>query len=409
MNANMEPRVIHSNEEYERALSELERLMDTNPSSDSEDGARLELLSVLVDDYESKNFPLPDPTPVEAIRFRMEQQGLSPRDLEPFIGSRSKVSEVLSGKIPLSIRMVRELSSGLGIPADVLIQPTPSKEESRALPERMPIREILRLGWIDMKAGETLADVATRFLDPIGGQQTLAPLWRVGKAPKSGQRRKSRADGALMAWVARVLTIAGDVASENAVPTRITLSDSVISSALKLSVSPQGPIEVCRYLLAHGVVVVAVPHLAGTHLDGGAVRSPEGYCAIGLTLRHDRLDSFWFTLMHELAHAARHLGGPAGVYLDDLDAPSSKDPQEIEADTLASEWLIPSQIWKRSAAYRQRSVESVLRLADELSIHPSIVAGRLRRDTHNFHIMTSLVGHRQVRRLFPSFKTEEGD
>ena len=86
--------------------------------------------------------------------------------------------------------------------------------------------------------------------------------------------------------------------------------------------------------------VVTVPHLPGTHLDGGAVRSSEGYCVIGLTLRHDRLDSFWFTLMHELAHAARHLNGPTGVYLDDLDGPASKDPLEIEADTLASEWLI---------------------------------------------------------------------
>lgn len=403
----MEPRVIHTNEEYEQALSELERLIDAGPPPGSDDGARLELLAVLVDDYEAKNFPLPDPTPVEAIRFRMEQQGLTPRDLEPFIGSRSKVSEVLSGKIPLSIRMVRELSSGLGIPADVLIQPLPGSDESALLPERLPIRDVLRLGWIEKKAGETLDAVASRFLEPIGGQNALAPMWRLGKKPRRGQGQKGRSDGALLAWVTRVLTIAKDVAKGRSVPPRVSLSDSVIAEALKLSPLPHGPVEVCRYLLSRGVVVVTVPHLPGTHLDGGVVQSQEGYCVVGLTLRHDRLDSFWFTLMHELVHATKHLNDSAGFYLDDLDAQPSKDPVEIEADTLASEWMIPAQVWKRSAAYRRRSVEAVLELADQLSIHPAIVAGRLRRDTHNFHIMSGLVGYRQVRRLFPNFQVTE--
>jgi len=74
---------------------------------------------------------------------------------------------------------------------------------------------------------------------------------------------------------------------------------------------------------------------------------------------------------------------------------------ETEADVCASELLIPAQVWKRSSAYRERTVEAVLQLAEDLSINPAIVVGRLRRDTNNFRLHSSLLGYRQVRRLFP--------
>lgn len=92
----MEPRVITTRERYEEAIEELDRLMDRNPGKNTPDGDRLELLALLIENYEKDQFPIDNPTPIEAIKFRMDEQGLVGRDLEPFIGSRSKVSEVLS-------------------------------------------------------------------------------------------------------------------------------------------------------------------------------------------------------------------------------------------------------------------------------------------------------------------------
>jgi len=115
----MKPKVIKTEAEYAAALARIDKLMDTRPQTPQ--GDELELLSLLVHDYEDRVFPIDKPDPVTAIRFRMEQQGLKPKDLVPFLGSRSRVSEILSGRRNLSLKMIRALSSGLGIPAEVLL------------------------------------------------------------------------------------------------------------------------------------------------------------------------------------------------------------------------------------------------------------------------------------------------
>jgi HTH-type transcriptional regulator/antitoxin HigA len=130
-------KVIKTEAEYEQALKEAETLIELDPKSGTEDGDRLELLTLLISNYEESHFPLPLPDPIEAIKFRMEQQGLAPKDIIPYIGSRSKVSEVLNGKRPLSLKMLRALQKGLRIPAEVLLQEsTPifqNKKHTRSL------------------------------------------------------------------------------------------------------------------------------------------------------------------------------------------------------------------------------------------------------------------------------------
>jgi len=116
----MRPKVIKTEKEHEAALSRIEQLMDAAPGSAAE--AELELWSVLVEKYEEDNFPVDLPDPVEAIRFRMEQAGLRPTDLQPFLQSKSRVSEVLNHKRPLSLAMIRSLSSGLNIPVEMLVR-----------------------------------------------------------------------------------------------------------------------------------------------------------------------------------------------------------------------------------------------------------------------------------------------
>jgi HTH-type transcriptional regulator/antitoxin HigA len=114
------PKVIKTTAENERALARIEELFTAKPGTPK--GDELELLILLVETYEAKEFPIDLPDPIEAIRFRMQQANLKQKDLIPIFGSKSKVSEVLNGKRELSLSMIRKLASELGIPTEVLLQ-----------------------------------------------------------------------------------------------------------------------------------------------------------------------------------------------------------------------------------------------------------------------------------------------
>lgn len=116
----MKPKIIRTEEMYEEALAFVSSLMDAKPGSEQEE--ELELWALVIEQYEKEHHPIEDPDPIEAIRFRMDQLGLHRKDLEPFIGQKSKVSEVLNRKRPLSLPMIRSLHSYLGIPAAVLVR-----------------------------------------------------------------------------------------------------------------------------------------------------------------------------------------------------------------------------------------------------------------------------------------------
>jgi len=118
----MEPRIIKTEEQYERALAEVERLAAHDPASDSEEGGRLELLAKLVEDYEKARFKFRRPGPVEAILFRMEEQGLRQKDIAAILGGKNRASEILAGKRNLTLPMIRALHEKLAIPADLLIR-----------------------------------------------------------------------------------------------------------------------------------------------------------------------------------------------------------------------------------------------------------------------------------------------
>jgi HTH-type transcriptional regulator / antitoxin HigA len=111
---------IHSKSDYERAVSRIETIFDAKRGTS--EGDELEILGILVDDYEKRHFPIDSPYPVEAVKFRMEQLGLSQSDLARMVGSKSRASEILSGKRTMSLRVIRILNQKLGIPAEVLIQ-----------------------------------------------------------------------------------------------------------------------------------------------------------------------------------------------------------------------------------------------------------------------------------------------
>ena len=118
MRAELKP--IRSETDYDRALEEVASLWGAKAGT--ADGDRLDILATLIETYEAAHFPMDPPDPIDAIKFRMEQQGLTRKDLEPLIGTRARVAEVLNRKRPLSIEMIRRLHESLGISADVLIR-----------------------------------------------------------------------------------------------------------------------------------------------------------------------------------------------------------------------------------------------------------------------------------------------
>ena len=118
----MEIKLIKTAADHEAALKEIDRFW--NAELDTLEGDRLDILITLVEAWEDKHEPIDPPDPIEAIKYRMEEQGLTRKDMEPFLGSRQRVSDILNRKRPLSLTMIRKLNQGLGIPAEVLIQET---------------------------------------------------------------------------------------------------------------------------------------------------------------------------------------------------------------------------------------------------------------------------------------------
>jgi HTH-type transcriptional regulator/antitoxin HigA len=130
----MRIRPIRTEQDHDDALARMAQLMGSAPGSP--EGDELEVLATLLDAYEAKHFPVDAPDPITAIEFRMEQQGLTRKDLESFIGSRARVSEILTRKRSLTLPMVRRLKHGLGISADVLIEMRPVRVSSKPKGDR---------------------------------------------------------------------------------------------------------------------------------------------------------------------------------------------------------------------------------------------------------------------------------
>jgi HTH-type transcriptional regulator/antitoxin HigA len=119
---NMDIHPIRSEDDYRAAMREISAFFDNEPEPDTPEGDRFDILLTLAESFEAKHFPVDLPDPVEAIKFRMEQSGLTPKDLEPMIGRMNRVYEILNRKRPLTLTMIRKLHAGLGIPAESLIK-----------------------------------------------------------------------------------------------------------------------------------------------------------------------------------------------------------------------------------------------------------------------------------------------
>lgn len=405
-------KLIKNNDEYARALQDLTELVAASPAPGTPDAERLELLGLLIEQYEDAQAPRRAVDPLEAIRFRMDQQNLTRRDLEPYIGSRARVSEVLAGRRPLTLPMIRALNRGLGIPAGSLISPNEKSEidaveqaGTKVLPwEKFPAKAMAARGWLPPLSDPLMA--VQDFFAPLGGRAFAGALYRRTSHVRTGRAMDRFA---LVAWTARILL---RTQAEKGMPAfhRERLDSTFLRNLASLSREENGPRIAIEMLWRNGVLVIIEPHLPKTWLDGAALLTASGRPVVGLTLRHDRVDNYWFTLFHELMHVLLHLGQEvdsglalAGFY-DDLDAESTADPRETEADAAARQALVPAAAWEASAVRFLPSPEAVIMLADTLGVSPAIVAGCVRHERNSYRLLAKLVGHGEVRRLFPEVK-----
>lgn len=393
-------KIINNRTEYDDALSVVENLLDLDPSPGTPENEKLDLLTLLIQDYEARYFQIVPPTPIEAIKFRMEQQSLTQRDLIPYIGSRSRVSEVLSGKRTLTISMIRALNSGLGIPAEILLQEQYPGELVEIDWNRFPIKQMISWGWIkapDEPKSFEVKDILYPYFENIGAMNLQSALCRSSTHVRSARKMD---DYGFAAWAARVLEKAMKVTSKTKYKPGI-LDIEFLHELSHLSVSEEGPLRAIEYLNTYGIKVIVERHLPRIYLDGAAIIPERSNPVIGLTIRYDRIDNFWFTLMHELAHISLHFDTGSDMFYDDLDIEAEEDPREREANDLAGEALIPKDAWQNSPASRLKSPQAAEHLAKQLNIHPAIVAGRMQHEFKAFQLLTNLVGRKQVRKLFP--------
>lgn len=388
--------VIKGESQYREYLGEIGSLASLDPDPSSPEGKRLELLTLLVEFYEKDRYRIPLPDPVDAILFRLEQMGLEKKDLAPILGSKSRVSEVLAGKRRLTIPMVRNLSAHLGIPVSALI--AESNSEVRQDETSAPIaavREIVKRGWVHgtRVTQKNASEIAAQLFAKLGVSPTAPSYLRSSlRSAVAGPMDLY----AVRLWTARVVLKSREGKRGRPQFVRESFNESALRELARLSWYKDGPALAREHLSKLGIALVFEDHLPGTRLDGAATLDNDGTPIIGMTLRHDRLDNFWFTLLHECAHVILHLHSPGDTFIDDTEKSFDVDEHEIEANRFARDCLIPQEVWRNSDANRLKTPESILELAEALKISPAIVAGRIRKETGNYKLFSSLVGHGRV-------------
>lgn len=389
-------RLIKTEAEYENALKRIDTLMGASPETPKFD--ELELLAALVELYEEQHDSILPPDPVDAVKFRAEQAGLTPKQLAPLFGSRAKVSEVLSGKRPLTLSMIRALHEKLGIPAEILLREPGATLPDKIIPhpEKLPWKVIVTRRWLGsvfrgtpQQARDNAEELAAHLFKNFPKHAFNAAHFRRNVRGQMDQY-------ALLAWTARLINIAAETL-HSASYQKGTINDAFMRNLVSLSFLEDGPRLAKEFLLKSGIVLVIEQHLPRTHVDGAAIMLDDGTPIVGLSLRYNRLDNFWFTLAHELAHICLHLDyDSAEWFADDLDAKHTTKA-EREADDWAQNHLIPTETI--GAVKSCQSAAQVEVLARELRVSPAIIAGRIRHDSHNWKLFSRLIGQNEPSRI----------
>lgn len=350
-----------------------------------------------------------DELPNILIRARIAQ-GLSQRQLSDVLGLKEQqIQRYESEKYAsASLRRLTEVAEALKLNIKEMaeIQPLRAEQESaqkKDIPwELFPVKEMYRRNWFEEFTGSMTAaendarDLITNFVKKAMPHRQPALL-------RHRARYGAEIDEtALWAWNCRVLILAKRSQCAGTYSPNIINADWLRALA-KESRFDDGPLRAKERLAQAGIPLVIEPHLPQTYFDGAAFLLPDGNPVIGMSLRYDRLDNFWFVLFHELVHVQKHLRKrKLENIFDDLDA--EPDSLEQEADAQAAFALIPEGKWKMALARYIRTEKSIESFAEELEIHPAIVAGRIRKEAGNYVILNELVGQGEVRKHFPKVR-----
>lgn len=217
-------------------------------------------------------------------------------------------------------------------------------------------------------------------------------LHRKSDGPMVAQRR-----AAILMWQAKVLMQAELKAHR--FPPFVPLSSDAISQLVKFSALTDGPLRAIELLERHGIIVVFEDYLARTKLDGAALAIGHRQAVIAMSLRHDRLDNFWFVLLHELGHLMRHWRKVSQFGIIDEDVGSeSTELFEREADEFARTAIVPDETWKNSLVRYASDPDSVVKFAARVDVHPALIAGKIRFE-RGYNLFSTLIGHGEVKKM----------
>lgn len=256
---------------------------------------------------------------------------------------------------------------------------------------QLPHKEMMKRKWFDLPRGANPVEKVKEYFLHAAGSQFATALHR--KKMRSGNVPN---EYALLAWQARVLERARSKIEAEEIGA-FELNDRWLTELVRLTKRKDGPKRARDLLAEKGIVLIVERHLPGSYLDGAAMLAEGDTPVLGLTLRYDRLDNFWFVLMHELGHVFLHLFDGLRFDFFDEEGANGSDAIEAEADKFALDALIPEALWDQCLSRFALSEEAVRLDAQAIGIDPSIIAGRIRKERGNYTILNDLVGQGQVR------------
>lgn len=386
---------IRTEAEYKAALARVDALMGSPKGSPKAD--ELGVLVILIEKYEEERFPFLDVPVAEVLKLVMEENGLTPKDMAVYLGSPSTVSKVLSGQKELTLLQIRTLHEQLRIPVEALIG-TDEKLTGQVDWTAFPLVEMARRGLFGKEAVRETArsltakaqELVHSVFDSSGFDFSRLPALRQGLKPGPASDPY-----AVLAWLVEV---AGRAKEKADLPEYCGLDSSDLRAMAKLSTTSDGMHEAIKYLEARGVPVVIVPHYKRSRLDGGVVMLREGRPAIGLTLRYDRIDAFWFNLLHEAAHIAR---GDVRIVLAEVVNQDHDNEKEQGANRLVEEATIPAHAFSQTFPNPKfATLEGVIDLAQRYGVHVAIAAGRVQYKSGDYRKFARLVGQGKVHKAF---------
>ena len=308
-----------------------------------------------------------------------------------------------------NLRRISEIAEALELDLHAFFETRASDSLAKIAPNlrsldfdrrRLPVSEMKKRGWLRrIQLPRETADYSDDVLAAVYISQVMTST-----GLRSFLKQKVRAKGvfdeyALIAWKARILHKAREAFRKTQVP-KVTDNFAWVSELREMTNRNSGPIDVIEYLKTKGVLVVIEKHLTHTHLDGAAMLAESGRPVIGLTIRYDRLDNFWFVLLHELAHVVLHRNqGLEEGFFDDEEARAT-DILEQEADDFAQNALIPAEVWRSSFVRFSTSEDEVINFARKHHVHPSVVAGRIRRERNDYTLFKRLKAQGRLVEMF---------